>query len=89
MARAFGVILARWNIIQRPSRIWFRDDISNVMLACIIMHNMVVEYRRYSYCSQLRASNLNNDALALFRIDTTLTSESKIAKAYRFGHDIP
>jgi len=47
--RCFGVVTARCHILKEPARMWNREDISYVMAACIIMHNMVVEYRREDY----------------------------------------
>ena len=41
--RAFGVLQARFQYIKRHSRLWDLDRMRNVMLACIIMHNMMVE----------------------------------------------
>ncbi|XP_022019394.1 uncharacterized protein LOC110919436 [Helianthus annuus] len=41
--RAFGVLQARWAIIRGPSRSWSLDNISDIMCACIILHNMIVE----------------------------------------------
>lgn len=41
--RAFGVLQARWHIIQGPTKIWSRKIISDIMYTCIILHNMIVE----------------------------------------------
>ncbi|XP_021314674.1 uncharacterized protein LOC110434616 [Sorghum bicolor] len=41
--RAFGVLQARFAIVQAPARVWDEDTIQLVMTACIIMHNMIVE----------------------------------------------
>ncbi|KAI5016737.1 hypothetical protein ZWY2020_006588 [Hordeum vulgare] len=41
--RAFGVLQARWSILRRPARLYDRGDLHNIMLACIILHNMIVE----------------------------------------------
>ena len=41
--RAFGVLQARWEIIKNPVRQWDLGIIENIMLACIIMHNMIFE----------------------------------------------
>ncbi|CAI0559558.1 unnamed protein product [Linum tenue] len=41
--RAFGVLQARFAIISGPSRMWCKDIIGEIMRACIIMHNMIVE----------------------------------------------
>jgi hypothetical protein len=40
---AFGALQARFAIIGRPARLWHRVDVVNVMLTCIILHNMIVE----------------------------------------------
>jgi hypothetical protein len=44
--RAFCALQARWHIIARPSRLWFHEDMSTIMSACIILHNMIVEDQR-------------------------------------------
>ncbi|XP_020159354.1 protein ALP1-like isoform X3 [Aegilops tauschii subsp. strangulata] len=41
--RAFGVLQARWSILLRPARLYDRGDLHHIMLACIILHNMIVE----------------------------------------------
>jgi hypothetical protein len=40
---AFGVLQSRFAIDQRPARIWKKDDVVNIMQACVILHNMIVE----------------------------------------------
>ncbi|XP_047949139.1 protein ALP1-like [Salvia hispanica] len=41
--RAFGVLQSRWAIVKGPARGWHRPLIADIMYACIIMHNMIVE----------------------------------------------
>ena len=41
--RAFGVLQSRWAIVKGPARFWFKEVIADVMYACIIMNNMIVE----------------------------------------------
>ena len=41
--RAFGVLQARFAIVRGPVHIWDKDTISQIMRACVIMHNMIVE----------------------------------------------
>ncbi|XP_057755526.1 uncharacterized protein LOC130974685 [Arachis stenosperma] len=41
--RAFGVLQARFAIIRGPARFWEKKKLANIMRACIILHNMIVE----------------------------------------------
>ncbi|XP_048633801.1 uncharacterized protein LOC125608057 isoform X1 [Brassica napus] len=47
--RAFGVLQARFAVVKNPSKLWDKDKIANIMKACIILHNMIVEDERSSY----------------------------------------
>ncbi|XP_052142275.1 uncharacterized protein LOC127761981 [Oryza glaberrima] len=40
---AFGVLQSRFDIIRRPARLWKQGDVINIMQACVILHNMIVE----------------------------------------------
>jgi len=44
--RAFGVLKARWRIIDLPCKFWYKDTMISVMQACVILHNMIVEDER-------------------------------------------
>lgn len=41
--RAFGVLQSRFNIVCRLARMWRQGDVINIMEACVILHNMIVE----------------------------------------------
>ncbi|XP_057786352.1 uncharacterized protein LOC131003813 [Salvia miltiorrhiza] len=41
--RAFGVLQARWRIIRSPVRGWYVKNLKDIMMCCIILHNMIVE----------------------------------------------
>ncbi|XP_057774813.1 uncharacterized protein LOC130993792 [Salvia miltiorrhiza] len=41
--RAFGVLQARWAIVKGPSRLWSKEEMSDIMFTCIILHNMIIE----------------------------------------------
>lgn len=43
---AFGVLQSRFSIIRKPSLAWDEAILSNIMVACIITHNMIVEDER-------------------------------------------
>lgn len=47
--RAFGVLQKRWAIIRHPARLWERKELADIMYACVILHNMIVEDERDSY----------------------------------------
>ncbi|CAN6304181.1 unnamed protein product [Urochloa humidicola] len=41
--RAFGVLQSRFTIVRRPARLWKRKSIGRIMMACVILHSMIVE----------------------------------------------
>jgi Plant transposon protein len=43
--RAFGVLQQKFQILTRPVELWYKEDIKDVVEACIILHNMMVEVR--------------------------------------------
>ena len=49
MECAFGILQKRWAIIRHPARLWDRRELEDIMMACIILHNMIVEDERDSY----------------------------------------
>lgn len=44
--RAFGVLQARFRILDTPCKLWNGDDMRSVVIACVILHNMIVEDER-------------------------------------------
>lgn len=44
--RAFGVLQSRLAIVAGPARFWQKNVLHDIMTACIIMHNMIVEDER-------------------------------------------
>ncbi|XP_020266360.1 uncharacterized protein LOC109841833 [Asparagus officinalis] len=44
--RAFGVLQSRFAIIKGPACFWDKRTLHDIMTACIIMHNMIVEDKR-------------------------------------------
>ncbi|XP_040382233.1 putative nuclease HARBI1 [Oryza brachyantha] len=46
---AFGILQSRFSILRRPARLYEQGDLQNVMLACIILHNMIIEDEKASY----------------------------------------
>jgi hypothetical protein len=41
--RAFGVLQTRFAVIRGPAYGWDRSHINDIMMTCIILHNMIVE----------------------------------------------
>ncbi|XP_021723919.1 uncharacterized protein LOC110691305 [Chenopodium quinoa] len=58
--RAFGVLQARFAIIKKPSLAWDTDILHNIMLACIIIHNMIVEDERETYQNNVNTNEFMN-----------------------------
>ena len=50
--RAFGVLQSRFAIVRGPARLWDEETLHNIMMACIIMHNMIVEDERDEYTDE-------------------------------------
>jgi hypothetical protein len=44
--RTFGVLRAKFRIIQNPGHLWNPLDMNLIMRACIILHNMIIEDER-------------------------------------------
>ncbi|XP_057723956.1 uncharacterized protein LOC130939906 [Arachis stenosperma] len=58
--RVFGVLQARFAIIRGPARFWEKKKLANIMRACIILHNMIVEDERDNYAGNF-AQDLEYD----------------------------
>ncbi|CAH9101109.1 unnamed protein product [Cuscuta epithymum] len=41
--RAFGILQTRWAIVRGPGRMYQTQTLRDIMLTCIILHNMIVE----------------------------------------------
>ncbi|KDO66795.1 hypothetical protein CISIN_1g040834mg [Citrus sinensis] len=44
--RAFEVLQSRFAIVAGPSRFWNKHVLHDIMTACIIMHNIIIEDER-------------------------------------------
>ena len=43
----FSILQSRWGVIQKPSRQWNLNTIKYILMACVFMHNMIIEDERY------------------------------------------
>jgi hypothetical protein len=41
--RAFGILQAQFAIVRGPARFWDQEILWYIMMACVIMHNMIIE----------------------------------------------
>ena len=41
--RAFGVLQSRYQIIDKRCKLWNQDNMKDIITACVILHNMIVE----------------------------------------------
>ncbi|XP_042958339.1 uncharacterized protein LOC122293939 [Carya illinoinensis] len=57
--RAFGVLQSRFAIVRGPARYFQPEVLKDIMYACIILHNMIVEDERHLY---LGADQFNYEA---------------------------
>ncbi|KAJ9540516.1 hypothetical protein OSB04_027022 [Centaurea solstitialis] len=48
--RAFGILQKRWNIVKQPARVMEVRTMSNIMYACVILHNMIIENKNKAIC---------------------------------------
>ncbi|KAJ0684321.1 putative harbinger transposase-derived protein [Helianthus annuus] len=59
--RAFGVLQARFAFLRHPCLVWDKDMMGKIMIACIIIHNMIVEDERDTYLHYYDPSEFLND----------------------------
>jgi len=63
--RVFGVLKSRFTIICRSSCAGNTDTMNDIMLACIILHNMIVEYEWDTFSGNVDVDydHVDNDIL--------------------------
>jgi hypothetical protein len=44
--RCFGILQSKFGIIANPCRLWSIEAMKDVMLACVILKNMIIEDER-------------------------------------------
>ncbi|XP_017217329.1 uncharacterized protein LOC108194901 [Daucus carota subsp. sativus] len=70
--RAFGVLQQRFAIIRGPSRMFKVKELTNIMKACVILYNMIIEDERDdSENNQVEYDQLDDDPLEFLSNHTT------------------
>ncbi|XP_062217681.1 uncharacterized protein LOC133917866 [Phragmites australis] len=59
--RVFGVLQARFAIVRGPARFWDQETLGQIMTACVIMHNMIIEYEREDFDYDHEPKNFHYD----------------------------
>ena len=81
--RAFGVLQARWAVIRGPAYGWDREAIREIMTACIIMHNMIIEDEG----ERARDTNFENIGVQADRSTGILADRHAFVRAHHKLHD--
>ncbi|XP_076931294.1 uncharacterized protein LOC143596394 [Bidens hawaiensis] len=68
--RTFGVIKKRWAMLANPIRFWTREKITEVVITCIILHNMILEDEGKAICQ-----NYQGD---ISRQESAITNEQRL-----------
>jgi Plant transposon protein len=67
---AFGILISRFHVLERPLRNWYLEDIKSLLHCCVIMHNMITEARSGSLTDEevvaVNAVHCNSAAFPLF-----------------------
>jgi len=53
--RFFGVLLRRYRMLRQPCCLWYKEDVTDIMEACVIMYNMTVTERKAGYTGTRKA----------------------------------
>ncbi|XP_010451609.1 PREDICTED: uncharacterized protein LOC104733755 [Camelina sativa] len=72
---AFGVLQARFAIVKNPALMLNKVKIGNIMRACIILHNMIVEGERDGYTQYDMASFAKDDSNRTSQVDCAYSTD--------------
>ena len=75
--RAFGVLQARFAIVRGPARFFHSETLQDIMKACVILHNMIIEDERdVNEAVELDYEQINDDpTIQLSRENTNTFTE--------------
>jgi hypothetical protein len=80
--RAFGVLQSRFAIVRGSAKGWKRKEIGDVMKACVIMHNMIVEEER-----ETGRQNCSYEAMGE-RVTVSRTHAEQLSSFIQMTHQI-
>jgi hypothetical protein len=69
--RAFGVLQAQFAIIRGHARSWKLEMLKDIMMACVILHNMIVEDERTNNGEENFEYEQFNEPLELVTLEAT------------------
>ncbi|XP_048596481.1 uncharacterized protein LOC125578185 [Brassica napus] len=73
--RAFGVLQARFAIVKNPALLWDKAKIGQIMRACIILHNMIVEDERDGYTQYYTTEFEEGETSRSSQVDMSYSTE--------------
>ncbi|XP_076911897.1 uncharacterized protein LOC143570016 [Bidens hawaiensis] len=76
--RAFGVLKKRCAMLANPIRFWTREKITEVVITCIILHNMILEDEGQTICQNYQGDipRQGSTITNVQRLDNILSSRA-------------
>ena len=75
--RVFGVLFRQFRILYNPCRLRYQDDISKVMKACVILHNVIADARGYAKTMRFRQEMEAEEQCADMQLSRVMTHECR------------
>ena len=79
--RVFGFLFRQFRILYEPCRLWHLEDISFVVKACAILHNMTASRRGYVGTMRFRNEMQEEDQARPLALQSVMTSECRYEQA--------
>jgi len=70
----FGVLQSRFAIIRDPTCFWDVDKMKNIIYACIILYNMIVEDKPDTYQNNIDYNSVGNNMSTLIGAHPSMRS---------------
>jgi Plant transposon protein len=82
--RVFGVMSQQFQVLYRPCHLWYLKSMRSVMMACVVIHNMVVLQRKHRYTgTRVAESGKCELPSGVVRTNTTPQTESEHVQVRR------